>query len=134
MTYYCSSTYEQSLKNLLKKKKHYSSIAEEVDQLFKTYSFQEIWEMNYFLRQLGDHLRLLKIRLPNKTMQKGKSGGFRLILLLDNRNETCYCLLVYPKVGPQKKGNINDEEELKLLKSFKVEKEDKLLVKKEVLV
>jgi mRNA-degrading endonuclease RelE of RelBE toxin-antitoxin system len=134
LTYYCSSTYEQSLKNLLKKKKHYSSIAEEVDQLFKTYSFQEIWEMNYFLRQLGDHLRLLKIRLPNKTMQKGKSGGFRLILLLDNRNETCYCLLVYPKVGPQKKGNINDEEELKLLKSFKVEKEDKLLVKKEVLV
>lgn len=134
MTYYCSSTYEQSLKNLLKKKKHYSSIAEEVDQLFKTYSFQEIWEMNYFLRQLGDHLRLLKIRLPNKTMQKGKSGGFRLILLLDNRNETCYCLLVYPKVGPQKKGNINDEEELKLLKSFKVEKEDKLLVKKEVLI
>jgi mRNA-degrading endonuclease RelE of RelBE toxin-antitoxin system len=134
LTYYCSSTYEQSLKNLLKKKKHYSSIAEEVDQLFKTYSFQEIWEMNYFLRQLGDHLRLLKIRLPNKTMQKGKSGGFRLILLLDNRNETCYCLLVYPKVGPQKKGNINDEEELKLLKSFKVEKEDKLLVKKEVLI
>ena len=70
----------------------------------------------------------------NKTMQKGKRGGFRLILLLDNRTETCSCLLIYPKVGPQKKGNINDDEELKLLKSFKIEKEKKLLVEKNILV
>jgi|TARA_B100000378_G_scaffold80242_1_gene62929 mRNA-degrading endonuclease RelE of RelBE toxin-antitoxin system len=134
LTYYCSSTFEHALQNLLKKKKHYASVSEEVEHLFKTYSFREIWEMNYFLRQLGDHLRLLKIRLPNKTMQKGKRGGFRLILLLDNRTETCSCLLIYPKVGPQKKGNINDDEELKLLKSFKIEKEKKLLVEKNILV
>ncbi len=119
---YSTKSYRHSLGNLTTKKKNkfYGCIKLSVEEFLRDNSFSEIWEMNYHLRNIHQ-LKLSKIRIANKTMKKGKSGGFRLILLLDSRTENIYLLTVYPKIGPDKKGNISDQEEEKLIKSFSTE-------------
>lgn len=84
--------------------------------------------MNYHLRSVKN-LRLYKIRLPNPTMSKGKSGGFRLILLLNSLNEEIILLYVYPKIGPAGKKDIEEGEEEKLIKGYLEELKDNSLEK-----
>ena len=116
---YSTKSYRHSISILTGKKKsrYYGGIQKTIEDFLNDNFFDNIWEMNYHLRNI-DQLKLSKIRLANKTMSKGKSGGFRLILVLNKANEDIYLLMVYPKIGPEKKGNINDQEEEKLLKGL----------------
>jgi len=130
---YCTSTYTSSFNQLSSKKKikSYGSLKSAIKDFLETYDFDEIWEMNYFLRDLGK-TRVVKIRLPNKTMKKGSRGGFRLIVLLNKNLKTINLLYVYPKIGPDKKGNINDDEEIKLYKNYISELKENTLEKIEL--
>jgi len=127
---YCTDSYRTSLNILCKSKKlkYYGCLTDTIDEFLSNFSFEEIWGMNYHLRSLGNS-KLSKIRLPNSTMQKGKSGGFRLIILLDKKKECVNLLFVYPKVGPNKRNTIQDNEEIKFLKSFRAELKEKKLEK-----
>lgn len=123
---YSTNSYRRALESLTKKKKkkNYACLPDEVKKLLTDYSFQEISEMNYFLRSVK-HLKLYKIRLPNSTMSKGKSGGYRLILLLDFLKQDIVLLFVYPKTGPDGKNDLEEGEELKLLGRYLEELKEK---------
>lgn len=123
---YTTKSYRRAVENLTKKKKrkNYACVSSEVKKLLSTYSFQEISEMNYFLRSVK-HLKLYKIRLPNNTMSKGKRGGYRLILLLDFIKEDITLLFIYPKIGPNGKSDLEVGEEIKLLKHYLEELKEK---------
>ena len=41
--------------------------------------------------------RLWKIRMASVDMQVGKRGGFRVIYALEQTNQACYLLFIYPK-------------------------------------
>ena len=121
-----TSDFRHQLTKINKKKKQYACIETQIKSLFSNNSFAQIVQMNYFLRDVGE-FKLLKIRLPNPTMQKGRSGGYRLITLLNTQLETTTLLYIYPKVGKLKKDNITDDEEMKFLKHYFKELDNKEL-------
>ncbi|MEM9686501.1 MAG: hypothetical protein AAF934_06220 [Bacteroidota bacterium] len=108
--------------------KYYECLPFEVDKFLNKHSFNEIWAMNDLLTMI-EGVRMLKIRLPNPTMNKSKSGGFRLILILDKSKQTISLLYVYPKMGKMKIENISKSYEKYLLKQYLNELESNSLQK-----
>ncbi|MCP5046313.1 MAG: type II toxin-antitoxin system RelE/ParE family toxin [bacterium] len=62
--------------------------------------------------QLGNHC--YKIRLQNTSIQKGKSGGFRVIIFLIDPDKVVRLLSIYSK---SEKSSISDAEIEKILKN-----------------
>jgi len=60
-----------------------------------------------------------KIRVPNSSTQRGKSGGFRIIYYFLDKQNNLYLMNIYSKT---KKENISDNELLELLKINGLEK------------
>lgn len=133
MDIYESPDFTSVLKELTKPKfaNFYSSIKKELDVFFTEYaSFDQVWKKNYMLYE-NLFVRINKVRLKNEVQSSGKSGGFRLIIICDNRTHEIGLLYIFPKVGPKGKDNINLDFSKKLVKSYSEAKKSGQLKKYE---
>jgi hypothetical protein len=93
------SIFRDSLNNLCRKERYgYQSCKKDVCDLLKEYSFEDIRDMNFRLRDL-DSIRLIKLRVQNSFQNLSKSDGFRLIICCNKKYETVTFLNIYPKRG-----------------------------------
>ncbi|MEM1325763.1 MAG: hypothetical protein AAGI23_07415 [Bacteroidota bacterium] len=65
-----------------------------------------------------DQRILIKSRVPNSAMSEGKSGGFRVISIVNRQTSTTTFLTVYPKKGKMGKSDLSLSEYTDLLKQF----------------
>ncbi|MEM8529162.1 MAG: hypothetical protein AAGG68_31310 [Bacteroidota bacterium] len=65
-----------------------------------------------------DQKILIKSRVSNSAMSEGKSGGFRLISVVNRRTSTTTFLTVYPKKGKMAKSDLSLSEYTNLLKEL----------------
>ena len=76
---------------------------------------------------------ILKIRVPCESRKVGKSGGFRLIAIANRESKEVVFLEIFPKTGPLGKDNITDREFKKILEEYLEERNEKLLVRLDIL-
>jgi hypothetical protein len=107
--FYSILTFRSSLALLCKKDKNgYASCPKDVCSVFEKLSFDDIWEMNTRLREIGN-LRLIKIRVQNSCQNLSSADGFRLIICCNKVLRTVAFLNIYPKRG--KYGQLNQPKE-----------------------
>ena len=71
----------------------------------------EIIESNFSLTQ-QENINVLKIRVKNSEQNIGKRGGYRLIALINEKQQTIVFLFLYPKQGSYGKENFDKIDEL----------------------
>lgn len=99
--------------------KEYSSAISDIIDGFDNKTFDTAFEHNYRLSDSGV-ARLIKLRLKNKSANKGKSGGFRLIYYINNKTKEIVFLEFYSKIGKNGKNDLQDKEYLEMLKDFQI--------------
>jgi hypothetical protein len=118
VSFYSISTFRNSLKNICNREKYgYRSCEKDICNLFKSHSFDDIWEMNYRVRDL-DNIRVLKVRVQNSFQHLSSSDGFRLILCCNKKYQTITFLNVYPKRGKLGQLDQSKEEFKRQLKEY----------------
>jgi hypothetical protein len=96
---YSISIFRASLANLSKKEKYgYHLCAQDICRLFAEKSFEDVWEMNYRVKDLND-IRIIKIRIPNSFQNLSSADGFRLIVCCIKKSKTIILLNIHPKRG-----------------------------------
>jgi mRNA-degrading endonuclease RelE of RelBE toxin-antitoxin system len=132
MEIYQTSDFAKQLK-ILSKPKHsgiYGTLKKEIDNFFKQYdTIEKVWEKNYMLFERPDNIRINKVRLENELQNSGKSGGFRIIIICDKRNNSVGLLWVYPKTGPHGSESTNLDLTKKLVKNYSRTKKEGVLEK-----
>ena len=66
---------------------------------------------------------MLKIRIPCESRNIGKSGGFRLIAMIDRQAQEIVLLEIFPKVGPLARDNIDNQSLKFVINKFIQERE-----------
>jgi hypothetical protein len=103
MKIYQTPDFTRQLKILTKPKYTgiYGTLKKEIDNFFRQYdTIEKVWEKNYMLFERPDNIRINKVRLENELQNSGKSGGFRVIIICDKRDNSVGLLWVYPKTAP----------------------------------
>jgi hypothetical protein len=111
------------LKKLCKEKYKpiYGTVKEEITNFLETCNTLElVWEQNEFIDG-NNIIRLNKIRLPNRLLTSGKSGGFRILIICNKGNDTITLLYIFPKVGPERMDNIGNNFKKELVKEYKAQ-------------
>ncbi len=124
--------FTKQLKNLTKPKYSgiYGTLKKEIDKFFKQYNtIEKVWDKNYMLFERMDTIRINKVRLENELQNSGKSGGFRIIIICDKRDNSIGLLWVYPKTGPYGSESTNLDLTKKLVKNYAKIKKEGLLEK-----
>lgn len=112
----------------LKKKKFYACVDRVINDFFvDNDTFQKVYDSNYFIQAQGGK-KIIKVRLPNKTMNQGKSGGYRLIIACNSNTTSVVLLTIYPKLGKLSKSDLETGELTKLLKGLKTNISEKKLI------
>jgi len=112
-TWVSSSIFRENLESL---RKEYPSCEQDICDEFKDLCFEEVFSKTYVLSYSGK-VKIIKVRIANNNANKGKSGGFRLIILANSeRNHVCFVAL-FAKTGPKGKDNI-ERAEIKLAIKF----------------
>ncbi len=124
MKFQSTSLYQDSLVRLTSA---YSTLLSDVSEEFANLTFEEIFAKKYVLRDSGI-AKVLKVRIANSEQNKGKSAGFRLILIADKRTSEVTFLNVFAKTGVDAKDNISKDELKACLSSYKIEKKSKTLI------
>jgi mRNA-degrading endonuclease RelE of RelBE toxin-antitoxin system len=109
MNYYKTNSFENDLTKLAKKPRNYKSLLTDLQSTIKSKSLDEISNGNDVLIE-KDKVKLVKIRIPNSTMKSGKSGGYRLIAILDYDINSITFIHVYPKQGTYYKDSVSKQE------------------------
>ena len=120
MEIFATPDFSKRLKTLTKSKYSnvYGTIEKEIGDFFSEYNtFDQVWQKNYMLYE-NAYVRINKVRLENELQHSGKSGGFRMIILCDNRTKTIGLLYVYPKTGPLKMETTNLDFTKQLVKNY----------------
>ncbi len=126
------STFRSSLEKICRKERDgYSSCKEDICKLFKDLSFDDIWEMNFRIRDL-DNIRVIKIRVQNSTQNLSSADGFRLIVCCNKKEETVAFLNVYPKRGKFGQLDQSKEEFKRQLKTYLSALQNKELVEHDI--
>ncbi|WP_123901197.1 hypothetical protein [Flavobacterium davisii] len=94
---------------------------------FSGLSFEDIFAKKYVLKDSGI-AKILKIRIANSEQNKGKSSGFRILLIADSRTSEVIFLNIFAKTGTDGKDNIGREELKECLSIYKSEKKANTLV------
>ncbi|MBE9467099.1 MAG: hypothetical protein IMY72_02115 [Bacteroidetes bacterium] len=129
MDYYCITDFETTVNILCKKPKNgYSKCRADIKKKFNNKPFNELWNTPTKLNETVP-IRIIKTRLPNSSLNVGKSAGYRIIYLINSETQTLTFLHVFPKIGKHGIENISDKELEKLLKKFLLEKSKKSLIK-----
>ena len=132
MEIYQTPDFTRQLKILTKPKYLgiYGTLKKEIDNFFKQYdTIEKVWEKNYMLFERPDNIRINKVRLENELQNSGKSGGFRVIIVCDKRDNSVGLLWVYPKTGPHGSESTNLDLTKKLVKNYSRVKKEGLLEK-----
>ncbi|MDM1299918.1 hypothetical protein HXZ94_15590 [Empedobacter falsenii] len=103
-------------------KKEYKSIISDIQEGFKDKSFDIAFEHNYRVSDSGI-ARLIKLRLKNKSANKGKSGGFRLIYYINKSTQELVFLDIFSKIGKNGKEDLPDKEYLEMLREYQLNKD-----------
>lgn len=119
-----TSAFQDSYKKLLN---NYSSVKFDLTSEFSNLSFEEIFAKKYVLKNSGI-AKIIKVRIANSEQNKGKSSGFRVLLLADSRNSEITFLNIFAKTGSDGKDNIDKEELRDCLTVYKQEKKANSLV------
>ncbi|MFD2941331.1 hypothetical protein [Flavobacterium notoginsengisoli] len=119
-----TSTFQESLKKL---STNYKTIKLDITQEFTDLSFEEIFSKKYVLKDSGV-VKILKVRIANSEQGKGKSSGFRMLLIADKRTSEVVFLNIFAKTGSDGKDNIDKEELKDCLVIYKKEKQTNTLV------
>ncbi|AUC60134.1 toxin-antitoxin system Slr0664 family toxin component [Cyanobacterium sp. HL-69] len=102
-------TFKRNLRNL---KKKYGSIAQDIKPIIEQLETGEL---------LGDRITgvnhpVFKVRVKNSDIQKGKSGGYRLIYYV-KIEDAVILLTVYTK---SEQANISNEQIINIIKNYQV--------------
>lgn len=134
MKVYKTPSFVACIEKITKKKysRIYGTLPYEIDQFFKEYTtFEAIWHKNQMIIEHA-HIRLNKIRLENPLQNTGKSGGYRIMVLCDKRDESINLLYVYPKVGPLEIKSLLDTYSKQLVRDFLKSRDSGELVEHEL--
>ena len=93
-------------------------------------SIEQVIQKGTVIQMVNDEDQriILKSRLPNSAMKEGKSGGFRLISIVNPTTETTTFLTVYPKKGKMGKSDLSLAEYTDLLNTFTNEFQEESLL------
>lgn len=127
MNFKATKRFEESVKKLLKKEKHYGCIKNVIFDELSDHSNDELFELGYSLRKPHPIVRLNKLRLSSCGAD-AKSAGFRLVVFVHKTENIMYLLDVYPKTGPYHKSNMKTPEQKKCLEELKSQKDDDILL------
>ena len=119
-----TSAYHESLRKL---SNNYSTIKLDLTGEFSGLSFEDIFAKKYVLKDSGI-AKILKVRIANSEQNKGKSSGFRIILIADSRTSEVTFLNIFAKTGSDGKDTIDKEELKECLSIYKSEKKSNTLV------
>ena len=118
VSFHSISTFRDSLENLCRKEKNgYHSCKKDICDLLKGLSFNDIWELNFRVRDL-DNIRVIKIRIQNSFQNLSSADGFRLIVCCNKKHQTVVFLNIYPKRGKLGQLDQSKEEFKRQLKTY----------------
>lgn len=130
--FYSISTFRNSLESLYRKEKDgYRSCKKDICSLLKELSFNDIWEMNFRVRDL-DNIRVIKIRVQNSFQNLSSADGFRLIICCNRKYQTVTFLNIYPKRGKLSQLDQSKEEFKRQLKTYLIAFQYKELVEHDI--
>ncbi len=116
--FYSIFIFRDSIGNLCKKEKDgYHSCRNDICDLLKSRSFDEIWAMNTLLREMPG-IRLIKLRVKNSFQNISSADGFRLIICCNRKYQTVTFLNVYAKRGKLAMMDQSKEEYKRQLKIY----------------
>lgn len=128
LTFYSISTFRNAIDTICRKEKYgYQSCKKDICDALKDYSFDEIWGLNYRVRDL-DNIRIIKIRIQNSFQNLSSSDGFRLIVCCNKNHQTVVFLNVYPKRGKLGQLDQTKEEYKQQLKNYLLSSQNNQLV------
>lgn len=108
-------------------KKDYPSCTQDICDEFRDLSFEEVFSKNYVLSDSGK-VKIIKVRVANRNGNKGKSGGFRVIILANKEiNHVCF-IAIFAKSGAQGKDNIERVEVKQAIKTYQEELRNNSLI------
>ncbi len=124
MKFQSTSVCQESLRKL---SNNYNTIKSDLTGEFSDLSFEDIFAKKYVLKDSGI-AKILKVRIANSEQNKGKSSGFRILLIADSRNSEVTFLNIFAKTGSNGKDNIDKEELKECLSIYQSEKKSHTLV------
>lgn len=128
VSFHSISTFRDSLENLCRKEKNgYHSCKKDICDLLKNFSFDDIWELNYRVKDL-DNIRIIKIRVQNSFQNLSSADGYRLIVCCNKKYQTVAFLNIYPKRGKFGQLDQSKEDFKRQLKTYLSAQQTKHLV------
>ncbi|MDR2121600.1 MAG: hypothetical protein LBP34_00605 [Flavobacteriaceae bacterium] len=109
-------------------KKVYPNVETDLVESAKGVTFDEAFEKNYTLSDSGI-AKIIKLRVPNSSQNKGKSAGFRVIYFITKRTNLVVFLNIFSKVGKGGKDNVPKSEIKEYLETYKSEQRSASLLK-----
>lgn len=122
---YAISTFGDSLSAI---KKVYPNVEKDLVDGTKGVGFEEAFNKNYTLSDSGI-AKVIKVRVPNSSQNKGKSAGFRVIYLISMRTNEIVFLNIFSKIGKGGKDNVPKSEIKEYLETYKSEQKSDSLLK-----
>ena len=119
-----TSVFQESIKKL---SNNYITINSDLTVEFSDLTFEAIFAKKYVLKNSGI-AKILKVRIANSEQNKGKSSGFRILLIADSRTSEVTFLNIFAKTGPDGKDNIDKNELKECLSVYKSERKSNTLV------
>lgn len=101
----------------------YSIVEDELRGAFKGATIEQI-RQNRDMILLDDPRIIIKLRLPDKKHKLAKKDGYRLIYLVYKNAEEVAFLDIYPKNGPMRQLDIDDQQVVNLVRQYVDEKEN----------
>lgn len=135
MLLFATSSFIAQAKKLVKKHPDYKT---NLLTFIRNKEFDEHWIsrtnlLNIPATETDPPKRLMKFRAIDSALSKGKSGGLRFIVILEQVSQTIVLLYFYPKQGKHKKITIKNNEMESLLNIYINEKVNNELIPIEII-
>jgi len=111
-----------------KKRDCYKNCCEDICAFFDDKDLNDIFNIPYMISG-NTEIRLIKSRIANSNMNKGKSGAYRIYFYVDLRISTIIIIGFYPKSGPHGKPDLSNEELKEHVNQFRNERDSNILTK-----
>ena len=110
--------FAREFKRLAKIKRAYGNVGKDIATLLNNSSVDDLLKLGDVVQNLevSDVIKPYKIRLGNTTMREGKSGGYRLIVAIDDEH-TVLCS-IYPKKGELHKSKPSNDDWESIAESY----------------
>lgn len=125
MRFFASQNFLTDFDKISKKAKQYGCISASIFKEFSDKTDEEI-SLRGNVLALGATSVILKKRAPSCN-ENGKSGGFRIICIVNKDESICGLLALYPKWGAYGQESMKKAEWKDRLKSYLSDKDDELL-------